>query len=111
MSEQQKPEGIEKIVTPTDVEDYFTAYANGASVAHTFFDFQLHFSEIRIRDAEHVKAETFATILMSPQHVKLFLRHLTQNLEMYETKFGEIKIPDNLLQEKTVDIDLRHLKL
>lgn len=103
---EQKPDI--QILTPTqaDSEDYYTAYANGAQIVHTFFDFQLHFSEVKVRDPKNVVAEGFATILMSPQHAKMFLKHLNQNLELYEAKFGEIKVPEKLLEFQTIDFSL-----
>ncbi|MDQ3175608.1 MAG: DUF3467 domain-containing protein [Acidobacteriota bacterium] len=104
MAEQEQSE---KVVTPTDDEDYFTGYANGVGIAHTFFDFQFHFSEVKVRDVEHIEAQAFATIMMSPQHAKLLLGHLKQNMDLYESKFGEIKVPDHLISGQTVDIPIR----
>jgi len=109
MSDKEKPEVPEiTILTPTKVdnEDYFTAYANGAVVAHTYFDFQLHFAETKVRDAQNIVSEGFATILMSPQHAKALLRHFTENLELYESKFGEIKLPPQLLNNISANINL-----
>lgn len=92
-------------IQTSDIEDYFTAYANGVSVAHTFYDFQMHFSEVKIFDPRNIVAERFATILMSPTHAKVFLLHMAQNLSLYEAKFGEIKIPENFQQLLNVDVD------
>lgn len=93
---------------PVSEDDYFSAYANGVGIAHTFFDFQFHFSEMRIAAVENIKAEVFATIMMSPQHAKVFLNHLQNNLSLYEAKFGEIKIPEGLLElSQTHEIPMR----
>ena len=92
--------------TPVPDDEYFTAYANGVIVAHTFYDVQLHFSELKVRGPESIVAETFATIMMSPQHAKALSRHLNQNLELYETKYGEIKLPEVILGNETVDFPL-----
>ena len=99
-----KPEELEVTLLkphPVADDDYYTAYANGVMVAHTFFDFQLHFSEVKVRGMGEgdIIAETFATIMMSPQHAKAFLRHLKENVEAYEAKFGELKLPDQLVQQ------------
>jgi hypothetical protein len=107
-NEATEPKTFKIKPEPVGDDDYFTAYANGIGIAHTFFDFQFHFAETRIAVLEDIKSETFATIMMSPQHAKIFLMHLQNNLEMYEAKFGEIKIPDGLLElAKTVEIPLR----
>lgn len=91
-------------VESTQIEDYFTAYANGASVSHTLFDFQMHFSEVKIFDPAHITAERFATIIMSPPHAKVFLFHLAQNLSGYEARFGEIKVPKEITKGEDIHI-------
>lgn len=106
MEEQIKPDE-ERVVTPIDDEDYFTGYANGVSIAHTFFDFQLHFSEVKVKDAQNIEAQAFATIIMSPQHAKLLIGHFVQNMELYESKFGEIKIPEHLVIGQSLDVPFR----
>jgi len=99
-SEAQPQTGVEfeHTVKPEPVSEgeYITAYANAAQIVHTFYDFQFHFTEINVRSADAVKAEIFATIMMSPQHAKVFYQHLTRNLAIYEDKFGEIKIPPEI---------------
>jgi hypothetical protein len=44
---------------------------------------------------------------MSPQHAKALLRHLAQNLELYESKFGEIRVPDEIARTANEEIPLR----
>ncbi len=39
------------------------------------------------------KARVYARILMTPQHAKMLLGALEQNLHKYEAQFGAIKVP------------------
>src|SRR5262245_56025407 len=101
MAENENPN-----VTAEQNENYFTAYTNGVGIAHTIFDVQLHFSEVRVKSPQDVVNEAFATIIMSPQHAKLLLHHLKNNIDLYESRFGEIKMPEELFEEKTVEFPL-----
>ena len=38
------------------------------------------------------KAKVHARIITTPQHAKMLLRALSDNIEKYEARFGEIKI-------------------
>lgn len=106
---ESQPANPERTVVAVDNDDYFTAYANSANFAHTFFDFQIHFAEIKVRNAQNVAVENFATIIMSPQHAKAFLEHMTQNVALYEARFGEIKIPGNIneVTRQDVNVDIK----
>jgi len=44
--------------------------------------------------------------MMSPQHAKAMLRHLAEGVQAYEGKFGEIKIPEALIQQ-SVEINFQ----
>lgn len=106
--DDNEPEKPGRDVATADSDDYFTAYANSANFAHTFFDFQIHFAEIKVRNLQNIVVESFATIIMSPQHAKAFLEHLSQNVALYEARFGEIKIPDNVNESQNVDFDIKN---
>lgn len=95
------------VLSPEEGEHYFSGYANGVGISHTFFDFQFHFSEVRILGTESVSADLFATILMSPQHAKMFLMHLARNMALYEKQFGELKVPEQLVAAS----DLKEVQL
>ena len=38
------------------------------------------------------KAKVFSRVIMTPQHAKLLVSALKDNIQKYESKFGEIKI-------------------
>jgi hypothetical protein len=78
--------------------DHLVAYCNSVAIAHTLFDFQLNFIESLVQGDQQVKSDLFATVLMSPQHAKLFYKSLERNVQMYEEVFGEIQIPEAAYQ-------------
>jgi hypothetical protein len=97
------PEDTERFIVPgSDTEDdHLTAYCNSIAIAHTLFDFQFNFIEMRIVDDLASKADLFATIMMSPQHAKVMSKSLETNLRLYEEQFGEITLPEGAYQHIT----------
>ena len=81
----QKP--IPNIELPDDLE---SQYVNFVRIAHTASEFIFDFSLLL---PGMVKPEVNARLVMSPIAAKLFLRALTENLNRYETNFGEIAVP------------------
>jgi hypothetical protein len=81
----QKP--IPNIELPDDLE---SQYVNFVRIAHTASEFIFDFSLLL---PGVVKPEVNARLVMSPIAAKLFLRALTENLNRYETNFGEIAVP------------------
>ena len=64
-------------------------YANFAIINHTPAEFVLDFARI-FPGVPKAKIQT--RIIMTPQHAKSLARALQENIEKYETGFGEIKI-------------------
>jgi hypothetical protein len=84
------PEQKQEIVRSTDFHD---VYANSARITVTFWDFRFLFGEVEELTPEVLKLSETVKVTMSPQHTKVFLRILDENVRKYEEKFGEIKIP------------------
>ncbi len=64
-------------------------YANLVLIAHTAAEFVLDFARVM---PGLPKTKIQSRIIMAPQHLKGFARALQENLERYESRFGEIKL-------------------
>ncbi|MBS3052852.1 MAG: DUF3467 domain-containing protein [Candidatus Aenigmarchaeota archaeon] len=79
-------------------------FSNSVTVSHTKDTFVLDFSQItpRFETVGNERHQSFAikhkTLVMTPTFAKDFLNTLRTNIENYEKKFGEVKIP--LTKEK-----------
>lgn len=78
---------IPSINLPEDLE---AKYVNFVRISHTASEFVLDFSLLL---PEAKPPEVDARLVMSPTAVKLFLHALTENINRYETKFGDINLP------------------
>jgi hypothetical protein len=64
-------------------------YANMVLIAHTGAEFVMDFARA-MPGVPNTKVHS--RIVMTPQHLKGFLKALEENVERYEARFGEIKI-------------------
>lgn len=71
-------------------------YANLVLIAHTAAEFVLDFARVM---PGVPKTKVQSRIIMAPQHLKGFAHALQENLERYESRFGEIKL-EGLPSEK-----------
>ena len=64
-------------------------YSNLALIAHSPSEFIIDFARILpgVR-----KAKVYSRIVMTPQHTRLLLNALEENIKKFEEKFGVIKI-------------------
>lgn len=60
-------------------------YSNNAVIAHTHDEFVMDFMTVF-----QPKGILGARVIISPQHAKRLLKALTNNIAMYEQKYGEI---------------------
>ncbi len=88
MSTQQPPQG-QQINVELGEKEAEGIYSNLAIITHSPAEFVIDFTRIL---PGVPKAKVFARIVMTPQHAKLLLNALKDNIEKYEGKFGEIKI-------------------
>ena len=75
------------IEVPPDLE---AIYSNFALITHSASEVIVDFARVLPNTP---KAKVHARIITTPMHAKLLLRALSDNLEKYEAKFGEIKLP------------------
>jgi hypothetical protein len=72
------------------VENLSTDYANLVRVTHSPLELTFEFARL-LPGEDH--AEVLERIVMSPLGAKLLLRALSENLNRFETAFGEITVP------------------
>jgi len=65
-------------------------YANLAMVTHSPAEFVMDFARVM---PGLPKAKVKTRIVMTPQHAKMFLKALQENVHIYEKQLGEIKLP------------------
>lgn len=94
MSKPQKQQV--NIQVPPDLE---AIYANFAMITHSASEIIIDFARVL---PKKTNPKVHARIVTTPLHAKLLLRALQDNLEKYESQFGEIKLPsdrDKLAQQ------------
>jgi hypothetical protein len=64
-------------------------YSNLAIITHSPAEFVIDFTRVL---PGVPKAKVHARIVMTPQHIKMLLNAITDNIDKYEKKFGEIKL-------------------
>jgi flagellar protein FlaG len=79
---------IQLMTTP----EYRENYANSVQVRVNLWDFLLLFGRVNQTSPEEVMIHNFEAIYLSPQQAKALLNVLKQNVNQYETAFGEIKL-------------------
>jgi hypothetical protein len=72
--------------------DYRESYANSVQVRLSLWDFFLTFGTIDQPAADLVNIHNFQGIFLSPQQAKALANVLSQNVQQYESTFGEIKL-------------------
>ena len=72
--------------------EYREGYANSVQVRPNLWDFFLVFGTINQTAPDNVIIQNFQGIYLSPQQAKALTNVLQQNIQQYETTFGEIKL-------------------
>lgn len=72
-------------------------YSNMVMITHSPSEFILDFARVM---PGLPRAKVHARIIMTPQHAKLLLKALEDNIKKYENRFGEIKLHG--MEEKRV---------
>ena len=76
----------------SNTADYRENYANSVQVRVSLWDFYLSFGLINQPAADAVQIHNFQGIFLSPQQAKALSNVLSQNVQQYESAFGEIKL-------------------
>ncbi len=87
MSDQPPGAREFKIEFPPDLQ---ALYANFAIITHSPSEFIIDFAQVLPNTP---KARVGIRIVTTPTHAKLLLQALQRNLERYESRFGEIRMP------------------
>ena len=64
-------------------------YSNLAIITHSAAEFIIDFTRVV---PGVPKAKVYARIITTPQHAKMLLKALKENIDKFEARFGEIKI-------------------
>src|ERR1700724_3438175 len=88
MTPQPAPQKIQLSNTP----DYRESYANSVQVRVSLWDFFLLFGTINQSAPDRVSISNFQGLFLSPQQAKALANGLNQNIQQYESAFGEIKL-------------------
>jgi hypothetical protein len=72
--------------------EYREGYANSVQLRASLWDFLLLFGRLQQSSPESVTIQNFQGIYLSPQQAKALLNVLQQNIQQYESTFGEIRL-------------------
>lgn len=84
-------------------EDFQTFYINWVQMGVTPWEISLVAGQAFAAGADNLEAEQKARLVFSPLQGKIILAMLEQTLQSYETQFGEVKIPEGMLQNSTAN--------
>ncbi len=87
--EEKKMQQQQQIQIDIDEEKGKGEYSNLVLITHSPSEIILDFARMM---PGLPKAKVVSRIIMTPQHAKLFLKALEDNIRKYEERFGEIKI-------------------
>ena len=79
-------------ITLTQTDDYRETYANSVQIRVNLWDFFLMFGTVNQHAADAVAIQNFQGVYLSPQQAKALANLLNQNIQQYESAFGEIRI-------------------
>ena len=72
--------------------EYRENYANSVQIRVNLWDFLLLFGRVSQTAPDAVTIHNFEAVYLSPQQAKALLNVLQQNINQYETAFGEIRL-------------------
>jgi len=72
--------------------EYREAYANSVQIRVNLWDFFLMFGTINQTAPDNVSIQNFQGVYISPPQAKALLNVLQQNVNQYESAFGEIRL-------------------
>lgn len=75
-----------------NLPEYRENYANSVQIRVNLWDFFLTFGLVTQTAPDQVSIHNFQGIYLSPQQAKALLNVLQQNVNQYESAFGEIRL-------------------
>jgi Protein of unknown function (DUF3467) len=82
--------------------EYRENYANSVQMRVNIWDFFLVFGTLQQQSETQVEIKNFEGIYLSPQQAKALLGLLQQNVNGYESAFGEIKLDPRMAPQGPV---------
>jgi hypothetical protein len=79
-------------ITLNKTAEYREGYANSVQVRVNLWDFFLSFGVLDQNSPDNVQIHNFQGIYLSPQQAKALANVLNQNVQQYESAFGEIRL-------------------
>lgn len=95
-NEQQKQQGLQIELTPDVAQG---EYVNFAIITHSSSDFVIDFARVL---PGLPKAQVKSRVILAPEHAKRLLGALQENIMRYEREFGQIKLPNQPQQGRTI---------
>lgn len=83
------------VVRVTRGQEHKSIYVNSSRMGISPYDVRMVLGQV-VELTEGQVNEDQVTLIMSPQHAKVFLRNLGKTIALYETNFGEIKETDGI---------------
>ncbi len=77
--------------------DYRENYANSVQVRVSVWDFFLVFGTLQQQNETQMEVRNFQGVYLSPQQAKALLSILQQDVNNYESAFGEIKLDPRMI--------------
>ncbi|HUP45420.1 MAG TPA: DUF3467 domain-containing protein [Thermoanaerobaculia bacterium] len=82
--------------------DHKLLYVNSARFSVSYYDFKIFLGQISDIQGELHNNE-IATLVMSPEHAKVFSELLARNIAKWEHTFGDIETPEGLISPEEPD--------
>lgn len=76
----------------SNTSDYRESYSNSVQVRVSLWDFFLSFGTITQTTQDSVQINNYQGVFLSPQQAKALANVLSQNIQQYESTFGEIRL-------------------
>ncbi len=89
MENKDNPSNQQQINIELNEKEAEGIYSNLAIITHSPAEFIIDFTRVV---PGLPKAKVHARIITTPQHAKMLLNALRDNIEKYEARFGEIKL-------------------
>ena len=79
-------------ITLNNAPDFRETYANSVQIRVNLWDFFLMFGTVNQTAPDAVTIQNFQGVYLSPQQAKALANLLNQNIQQYESAFGEIRL-------------------
>lgn len=83
---------VQPKLEPKETGEYREDYANSVQLRASLYDFFLLFGRVSQTAPDTVTIANFQGIFLSPQQAKALSNVLQQNIQQYESAFGEIRL-------------------